>query len=82
MHFHTNSLELFKLSKETNLCFQPELSVSLVRFKCRSQLQLFPHIRTPITITVEHKIIAKDSNIPYKIKRKLMYISKSVGTRM
>ena len=52
----------------------PVHCVSQIRFKFRSQFQLLPQIRCPITLRIESSIISIDSNITDKIIRKIINV--------
>ena len=84
IYLHITSTRVIRLVKQNMLAFSsieinnllpaPVYSVSQVRFKFRSQIQLLPQIRCLITLRVEFSIISVASNITKNIIRKAVNI--------
>ena len=84
IHFHINSTSVIRPVTKNQLSFSriennkplpvPVHSVSLIRFKFRSQFQLLPLIRCLTTIRVESNLISIDSNITDTIIRKVINV--------
>ena len=84
IHFHINSISIIRTVKQNQLIFfsieiNKQLSVSVhsvsqIRFKFRSQLQLLPQIRYLFLFRVESSIISIDSHITDNIIRKVINV--------
>ena len=84
IHFHINSISIIRTVKQNQLIFfnieiNKQLSVSVhsvsqIRFKFRSQLQLLPQIRYLFLFRAESSIISIDSHITDNIIRKVINV--------
>ena len=82
IHFRINSTIVIRPVKQNKLSFAsieiskplpgPVYSVSQLRFKFRSQLQLLPYIRCLITLEVESSITSINITVPVNIIRKVV----------
>ena len=84
IHFHINSNSVIRPVKRNQLIFSsielnkplpaPVYSISKIRFKFRSQFELFPQIRCLITLRLESSIISVYSNITDNIIKKIINV--------